>query len=279
MKTPTVAKIVLAIFLFTSGQALAWTLAADFEKGPVGNKAQGESGFSFAGTATTFASDRAHSGTKSAKIAWPKGSEGWGIAHGELALPSAITEGQEVWVRGYYYFASPWSWGSGYVKVLRLVTLSSNGSSSGLIGIVENNGEIIFSNEPDTSFTYDDTLTKVSYDVGRWQCLEVYVKFSSSDPIFRVWKDGVLVKEDRAHRVVRQSGNYIPNVLIMGIWNSPYAPQNQTQYVDDFIITTDRPSQVDSKGNRMIGPKDGNSVGNPDTVTPAPPAGLKLLPL
>jgi hypothetical protein len=278
MKAFTMVKILSAIIICAAGQAFAWTVTADFESGTAGNKAQGASGFSYAGTATTFASDQAHSGTKSAKMVWPKGSEGWGIVHGELALPSPITEGQEIWARGYYYFSSPWSWGSGYVKVLRLTTMYSNGTSSGLIGIVENNGNIVFSNEPDTSFTYNDTLTSSAFDVGRWQCLEVYVKFSSSDPIFRVWKDGVLIKEDRTHRVVRQSGNYIPNILVMGIWNSPYAPQNQTQYVDDFIITTDRPSQVDSNGNRMIGPSGASSGGNPGTVTPAPPAGLKVLP-
>lgn len=264
-------KVTILFVFFNSGTVSAWTISADFEGGVVGQRAQGTSGFQFAGTATTYSSDVVYSGTKSAKIAWTQGSEGWGVSHGEFTtLPTTVTEGQEIWVRGYYYFASPWAWNSGQMKVLRIGTNYSNGSGSGWLSILEDGGNITFSNEPALIQTWAGTQTGVAFDINKWQCLEIYVKFSTSDPIFRVWKNGALVKEDRTLPVVRQSGNYIDRVLVDTIWNTPYAPQNQTQYVDNIIITTDRPSQTDSNGNVMIGTGVGSgNFANPNIPAPA----------
>jgi hypothetical protein len=259
--------ILTALFLLGAGQASAWTVKADFDSGTTGSQAQGTSGFGWAGTATLFSTDKAASGSKSAKMTWPKGNEGWGVAHGEFTYPSVVTNGGEVWARGNFYFATPWSWAcSPVVKVLRGVHVStSSGSNIGYLSVfADSDGNILLSNEPGDA----QISTGVKFDLNAWQTIEMYVKLSTSDPIFRIWKNGSLIYESRSQTTLGSSTNRADLAYIMTNWNGG-APQSQVQYIDDLIITTDKPVQVDSKGNPMIGSS--NVVSTPPAVTaPAP---------
>jgi hypothetical protein len=257
--------ILLAMSVFASGQASAWTLSADFEKGTVGQRAQGASGWDFAGTSTFFSSAQAAHGTKSAAINWSAGSEGYGASHGEWdgSYPS-IPNGGEFWARAYMYFPTNWKWNcSPVIKVLRGIQ-----QGGGYMSIFAGpSGEIILSNEP----AQVQISTSTKFSLGQWQCIEMYVKLGSPG-IFRIWKDGVLVIENTAS--TSGSGN---RALFMTNWNGG-SPQAQTQYMDDVVITTDRPSQVDIKGNPMIGPIGGTSDST-TTTTPTvvtPPAALRV---
>jgi len=248
-------------------------MTADFESGTNGSTAQGASGFTYAGSATTYTTDKSANGKKSAKMVWPSGSEGWGIDHGEMIYPQQVTNGQEIWARGYYYFESPWNWNNGsaaqYIKILRIHIANSGGGNIGYHSFIANgSGNIIASNEV---ADYGPVLS-TNYDIGKWQCVEIYVKLSATTPVIRMWKDGVLVFEDTTRKTLSSSTDYANFSYIMTQWNNG-APQNQTQYVDDFIITTDRPTQVDSKGNPMIGPINGNIA----SVSLIPLTGLKLI--
>lgn len=270
-KLLVIFSILIIMTLALSAQAFAWVINADFEAGQVGSRAQGTSGFTFAGTQTTFSSDRAFSGTKSAKIVWSPGSDGWGISHGEFSHPQALKNGEEIWIRGYYYFASPWSWNGTFNKVLRLHVFNSGGANEGYHSIITNgSGDILASNEP-ADLLPDSGL---NLDKDRWQCLEMYVKFSTSDPIVRMWKDGVLAYENRSNVVMRNSTDYIWRSLVMTHWNNG-APQSQTQYVDDFQVTNVKPTNVDIKGNPMIGLTNGTPTTN--IVAPNAPSGLTII--
>lgn len=259
--------ILTAVFLLGAGQASAWTVKADFDSGTTGSRAKGTSGFDYAGAATLFSTDKATSGSKSAKMTWPEGHEGWGVAHGEFTYPSVVTNGGEVWARGNFYFATPWSWAcSPVVKVLRGVHVStSSGSHIGYHSVFANSlGEIVHSNEPGDK----QTSTGVKFDIDKWQSIEMYVKLSTSEPIFRIWKNNVLIYEDKTTATLKNVTDKADFSYIMTNWNGG-APQSQVQYVDDFIITTDKPAQVDSQGKPMIGSS--NIVSPPPAVTaPAP---------
>lgn len=265
-----VLTIFLGMSLFTSERTFAWTMTADFENGTIGSKAQGTSGFSGAGTATTYSADQSVKGSKSAKMVWPAGSEGFGVCHGEFKYPNTVGNGGEVWARGYFYFASPWSWNnnstSQFIKILRIHMANSAGQNAGYHSFIANgNGKVIASNE---IADYGPVLS-TSYDVGKWQCIEIYVKLSTTAPITRLWKNGELIFEDTTHKTLSSSSDYANFSYVMTQWNNG-APQQQTQYVDEFIITTDKPSQVDSKGNPMIGPISGTT-----TTTISAPSELK----
>lgn len=248
------------LIFFVSGQAFAWTQTATFESGANGAGASGTSGFSAAGSRTTFSSDMAHSGTKSAKMVWNKGDEGFAADRGELIYPSGVGTGGEVWIRGYYFFPTGWSWvdtaGSNtHVKTLRIAV-----PGSGFISfITRSGGQIMYSNEP--AAAYEENLNSF-IETGKWQCLELYVKMGNPGTV-RMWKDGVLIKQDTS----RTTGSTASYSYIMSQWNNGPA-QNQSEYLDDFIVTTDTPSGRDSAGNPMIGPSNGTTL--------AAPTGLRI---
>lgn len=261
------------MILFASAPGFAWTINADFESGTLGAKAQGVSGFTEAGSQTVFSSEKSALGSKSTKMSWPKGSEGWAVAHGYSPYPQRANNGEEIWARGYFYFASPWNWAcSPVVKVLRGAHVANSGG--GNVGyhsvFADGSGNILLSNEIGDA----QLNTGVKFDLDKWQSIEMYVKLSTSDPIFRIWKNNVLIYEDRAHKTLSASTDYADFAYIMTYWNGG-APQAQTQYVDELVITNGKPSQVDSKGNPMIGASTGSSP--PVIVTPKSPTGLKLI--
>jgi len=115
----------LILLILPISEAWAWTITAGFESGTGGAKAQGPDAFTVAGSTTTFSTERARSGSRSAKMVWRRGSAGFGEATGEFAFPQPVSVGQELWMRGYYYFAAPWSWDTrdlsqgGAVKIMR----------------------------------------------------------------------------------------------------------------------------------------------------------------
>ena len=243
--------ILTAVFLLGAGQASAWTVKADFDSGTTGSKAQGTSGFDYAGTATLFSTDKATSGSKSAKMTWTEGDAGWGVAHGEFTYPSVVTNGGEVWAKGNFYFATPWSWTSSSVteifRGVHVTTSSGNNVGSHSI-LADSSGNIIMFN----GLADAQISTGVKFDLNAWQTIEMYVKLSTSDPIFRIWKNGSLIYESRSQTTLGSSTNRADFAYIMTNWNGG-APQSQVQYIDDLIITTDKPAQVDSEGNPMIG--------------------------
>jgi len=203
-----------------------------------------------------------------AKVAWQPGDAGFPADMSEVDF-SPVGEGGEIWARGYFYFPAGWSWTAishdwQVTKILRMHT--ANGQQS---IVIDNNGLIITGNE-----VADRQLSSsVHADIGRWQALEIYIKVSSgSSGIMRVWKDGILITEDAGHMTI-VSGGSIGYSLITPYWNQAGPAQAQNSYEDDFVYTTDTPSNVDAHGNHMIGPTGGST----DTTPPSAPSGLSVL--
>lgn len=259
-----------ALVLGASPAVRAWTTDADFDSGAIDTLAQGLSGFDEAGTQTLFSSTRSAAGGQSARMVWPSGSDGWAVAHGYLAYPSTVGDGSEVWARAYFYFESPWSWDcSPVVKVLRGVHVTtSSGDNVGYLSVLaDSNGDILLSNEVGDR----QVSTGVRFDTDRWQSIEMYAKLSATTPIFRIWKDGVLIDQDTSTRTLASSSDRADFAYVMTYWNGG-APQTQTEYVDEIILTTTTPAGRDSSGNPMIGP-----LGSlPDPTVPRAPTELRL---
>ncbi len=226
-------------------------LNLNFEQGTDGQPADGPSGFSGAHAKTFYSSDIANSGSKSSKVEFVAGTDAWGTSGGAVDFPHHLSNGQELWCRGYFYFKAPWSWTcSPVVKIFRGAHISNaSGNNVGYLSVFsDTTGEILLSNEAGGA----QTSTGVSFDIGRWQCIEMYTKLSTTDPVFRIWKDGVLIAENTTHKTLGSSTDYADFAYIFTYWNGN-VPQNQDAYVDDFIWTTNVPDQVDDAGNPMIG--------------------------
>ncbi len=236
----------IGICLLGCDKVLAWTMTADFEKGSIGQKVNETSGFS---ADFVYSNTPANSGAKSAKASFsPSVTPG-----GYQPFPTHVGNSGEIWARGYFYFKSPWSWScSPVVKIFRGAHIANSGGTNvGYLSIyADAAGKIQMSNEPGN---YQDYSSTTSYDIDKWQCLEMYVKLSTTQPIFRIWKNGVLIKEDKITRTLGTSTDYADFSYVFTYWNGN-PPQAQVSYVDDFMYTTSQPLATDSKGNRMIGP-------------------------
>jgi len=148
-----------------------------------------------------------------------------------------------------------------------VAVLTSGGVGVGYLSVfADTNGMILLSNEVQG---YQPS-TGVSFDVNNWQSIEMYVKFSTTTPVFRIWKNGILLIQDTTRRTLN-STNSADFSYIFTYWNGN-VPQDQTSYIDDFYYTTETPSKVDAAGNFMIGPIDWASPS--DTTSPSPPTGL-----
>lgn len=255
--------LIISLNFLTYNLAHAWTRTLDFESETVGAV--------IGGSGTTVSDVRAHSGTKSVRVMFPAGSDCWAVCGGNLPYGGTVYEGGEIWARGYYYFASPWSWSSSpVVKVFRLrMATASNDSSGYMSAFSEPQGRIVGSNEPSP---WQPTTTTY-YTIDGWQSIEIYVKLSSvtGQGIFRIWKDGILIVEDKTRATLNNSTDMSTNGMYFTYWNGG-VPQTQYAWVDDFVITTDRPSNQDANGNYMIGPSSSSS----SSSTLAAPSGLTI---
>ena len=255
----------------------AWTWTADFESGTLGQVASGTSGFDYAASLTTYSNEQTHGGTKACKMHWTSGSDGyegcagwWGYDDGN----HNITNGQELWVRGYYYFKSPWDWTCDpVVKILRAPVRTSSNGHNGYISVftfqngeygAESPGAMGYSNETTNGEGQTAAVPNALFSTDQWICLEMYIKFSPTAGIQRIWRNGILVQE-RTNSTFDATSNISPGGgWVMSYWNGG-APQAQDMYLDDFQATTDTPSNRDAAGNPMIGPIDWSSS---DTTAP-----------
>lgn len=248
--------IVIIVCMMVSNNAAAWTISKNAEGGSNGSVATGSYGFSYS-NGLTFSTDMAHGGSMSYKTTFQASEEtnGASIESGG----QTVAEGGEVWWRNYYYFPSGFDFScSPVIKVLRFLT-TQNGHLSVFSG---SNGEIIMSNEP----TDHQADSGAYFTTGAWQCIEFYIRASSTagQGIFRIWKNGILIYNNTTYPTLAASGNSITDVFrIWTNWNGG-SPVNQVAYMDDMVITNERPTNQDVAGNYMIGPTDwnGSSTGS-----------------
>ena len=192
------------------------------------------------------------------RITLSHGSPGFKTCRGEvgyrvLDASETISEGSQLWARAYYYFQSPWNWSCAPgIKILRSAHLiHTDESAAGMISVyADNAGRITLSNEPAGLQYHRDH----SFDLDRWQCIEIYVKLSAELGIIRIWKDGILIIEDATAPTMMDSSDYAVNAWFMGWWNGGVT-QFQINYIDDILITTELPDSSDMHGNPFIGPK------------------------
>ncbi len=239
----------------------AWTVKSNFEDGILGEKANGADGFTGAFSKTIYSNAQVHSGSQSAEVGIDAGVTGFGQWGGSFNFPSALYEGDEIWFRTYLYFPHgfPFSTDSGFLKTMRIHTVSSNGDNEGYHDIlIRDSGDHIvvgseitgdwYANNPDWKLNGGPTTT------GQWHALEHYVKFSSvsGEGITRVWQNGVLIKEDTITKTLGSSTSQSDFIYLFTYWNGG-APATVKAYVDDVIITSETPSNVDAAGNPFIG--------------------------
>lgn len=262
-----IISVVFILFFAVTGQqvALSWTYTADFEAGTVGAPAEGDSGLSNANengsTKNLYSDTRAHLGNQSMRNYFVSGDTGspgsTNATGGSIGYTSTISTGGEIWGRMYLWIpdGTGWNWTCDpFVKVFRLAHVyQAGGAHRGYISIFgDTDGNMVLSNELDGQSNHERSAA-VTYTRGEWQSIEIYIKFSPTAGIVRIWKNGVLAREETNYRTLAADTDYASGSLIWTYWNGGH-PQDQYAWVDDIIITTDTPSGRDAAGNPMIGP-------------------------
>lgn len=268
---------VLGLFsLFLVNTANAWTIDQSFD-----SKSNGERCTGWGSGQSVISSDKSASGGKSCKLKITGGKTGFGEWGGIITFPNKMSKGDEVWVRVRNHFPSGFDYGADpRLKFLRVKTLTSSGGNRGYNDWYINRRG---SNSP-FSFIYEGRQDLAWNHVGKssdaiklgvWETYEYYIKFDTKSVDeggtgrMRAWKNGVLM-EDMTDRVTLKSAtDYSPNLYIYTYWNGA-APKTQSSYIDDVVVTNERPSTTDSIGNSYIGM--GGFVPAKATAPPKPPS-------
>ena len=269
MKRITLA-LIFSIFFGT--QVHAWVETAGFENGTIGQQAIGPDAFDNGGyTNTTFDNQVVRNGTVSAKMTAIQGSTDWGAFN---RFPSTLGEGDEIWMRYYLYFPPGFNFSCSQcagLKTMRIHTRSASGANEGYFDVLIGAGvglnvasEVantdFYNNWPNGSWAGLGSPVPT----GQWHAIEQYVKFSSvpGQGIYRVWQNGNLIFEDTQTYTLRSSTSVADYNFIFGYWNGN-APATQSAYIDDFVVSSDTPSNFDSHGNRFIGLSTSTFVARP----------------
>lgn len=291
--------VVPFLFALASSPSHAWTVKIDCEAGAVGSLAQGASNaFTWAPSKTVYSSEQVGTGSKSCKMGITKGVEGWGEWGATTDFPTKLGKGSELWVRVSVFFptdfdltASPW------LKFIRVHTATPSNSNQGYLDwYINPPNRTIWSDyakaqvsDPFTFYyegrpvprTFGTTNHKIA--LGKWETFEIYYKLDtvSTDKggtgRVRVWKNNELLGDFTDQVTLADDNTVARSLFLFTYWNGN-APKTQSLYVDDVIITTDRPSNRDAKGNPFIGaPVMSGSAPSQAEVLPKPPANLRVI--
>lgn len=268
MKPTIFFTILFSLFVIT--QAHAWVMESDFEGGTLGELAQPTSagGASIALSKTTFSTDNPHSGSKSAKAHLDPGDGGkdWGAW---WSFPEKIYEGKELWVRAWYYFPPNFNWSADtHQKALRVIAKDAAGNGAGYFDAYPGPSSVYILNGPGLSNYWNSGAGGSAPCAGEkgcfrfapgssgWESWEFYIKASSTQGIFRVWRNGKLLINDMQSETLKagSSGNYLSAIAVFTQYNNVGgSPVSQDTFIDDVIITSDPPENFDSQGYRYIG--------------------------
>jgi len=252
----------------------AWSISRDFEGLPPGRSISVDYVNGFSGTRVSDA--RSVSGSQSARISITEGSNGWGEWGIAINHVKKLKRYDEYWVRFHLFVPEGFSFDSlnddddsvWAVKFLRMQTQSRDGKTNfGYIDWYINRPEIPGNpySAPYRWIYEGQNLWRPFGDpwedriqTGEWETYEMYVRFDSKpvsqggEAIIRMWKNGDLLKEVRDGITLKKSDAHSQRTLIFTWW-AEGAPQSQHAYIDDLVLTTERPNVRDAQGNPMIG--------------------------
>lgn len=279
----------LLFLVFFSKNAFSWTHTASFEDDIVGSD-----GFSFVGTTVDRVYGIAHSGNYSSRIFFPKGDRCWDscltCGAGFNDFSTAVGNGDELWTRMYIYLSEGWDWGDqagdgNWRKILRYTIGTRGNISIGGYWRGSTTAELLGNTEAGNYYSYYDQFTDFNFPApGQWFCLEQHVKFGTTDAttVHHIWLNGKLIFDssniNRDNPALGSSSDTCTRILFFTYWNGALRT-SQYAYIDDILITTDRPSKTDSHGNPMIGPSpsDYPDKGPDVTVTIEPPENVRVV--
>jgi len=232
-----------------------YTITRDFNGTPGVKTSLEANGFNGAGGRSFYSSEQAYSGNTSGKMTVlttdsesQQGSGGWGRWGGVINTPEKLYKGDEIFMRWRMYYPDGFNnyteGAGGRVKFIRIRSNHSDDSNAGYIDLYWDN------------ITSGSTFKFIKEKVDRWmnvgdaetyphlynQWITYNVHYILSDDAeegrVRVWQNNDLLI-DEAASTLKFYDDYISNPYLFTYWNGE-VPQDQSCYVDDFKVTSDR---------------------------------------
>lgn len=276
--TKDASRILAAILLTIAQPAYCWTLDYDFE-----NQSPGErcGNWDSAGNSKVVSS-LGFMGSLGCKLSISEGQEGFGLWGGIFRHPAPLVRGDEIWIRvrtyipkGFDYDVVPTA--GAKLKFLRIHTGNPDGTNIGY------NDWYLVSRayDPPFGFIYEGELKwhmfgatddRIKFD--QWETFEYYVKldtvpaYQGGQGRVRAWKDGRLIADITDRQTLKTADARSGRTHLFTYWNGS-APKTQEMFVDDIIVTTDRPNAADTAGNPYIGT-------SYNVTAPAPPTMINV---
>lgn len=268
-------------FGFFSINSNAWVVKIDCNEGSNGEKVLESNAlnhFNDAAGKTQYSSEQYVEGGMGCKMQIKEGSDGWGQWGGRKNLPTKLYKGSEIWVRVHTYFPEDFDYNSSgagnKLKFLRVHTMSEEGGKSGSC-VGSNEGFNDWYIYPDTKIfgdrpfgfikechgswrTFGSFKNGVSIKKGVWETYEMYLKLDNVPAseggagLVRVWRNEEFLGEFKDIPTLSTSKSYANSFLMFTYWNG-YAPKTQHMYMDDLIVTNEKPGSYDSGGRPRIG--------------------------
>jgi hypothetical protein len=239
--------------------ARRFTIRRGFE-GTVGVKTSLESdGFGGDDGNSLYSSEQAATGLTSGKMTIrlsnsDGGFGGWG---GVIGLPQKLQQGDELFLRFRQFYQPGFNFyttgGGGHVKFLRVRTETPAGANKGYADVYWQSAgqattyKFIKEFSPNL-WQYFGSTTTHPHITGQWVTYNVSILWHS-DPAqgrYRVWRDGDLLA-DLSVTTLSDAADVATAFYLFTYWNGT-VPQEQSCYIDDLVITSDRAETVVNAG-------------------------------
>jgi hypothetical protein len=270
-----IAILVLLVAIAQPRIAAAWTNHIDCEGGTLGSNVQqgGPNEFTSAFSNTVYSNTTVQTGSQSCKLGVAAGTTGWGTWGAIYDFPGNLAVGSQLWIRvslyvppGFDYTANPW------LKFMRVRTASPSSQDQGYLDLYINpptgtiwDGDTGQNVAAPYMFLYEGAAvvhpfgSRPTDDIafGKWETYEIYYKLddvskqAGGTAEVRIWKNNQLMT-DLTNQITLKDASTYANAFYLFTWWNGNAPATQSLYVDDITITTDRPSNLDAKGNPCI---------------------------
>jgi hypothetical protein len=249
----------LALALF-SDAALAWRLDLNFNNGTVGKPADQAPGVFGSAGGVIYTTDKSYEGGKAVEMNVTGGDTAFGVWGGIISHPSPLKKGQEIWFRVRTFMPTGFNYDSygegGHLKFLRIHTQSAGGDNEGYNDWYINpagepmSHKFIFEGE---QMWYEMATSAFAPKHEVWESYEFYVKLDDV-PVskggqgrIRAWKNGKLLADITNRKTLVTATSVSDRTHIFTYWNGG-APKTQKMYVDDIVLTSDKPTNSQCDG-------------------------------
>lgn len=278
----------LFVLMFGHGSAHGWT---EFENCEGVEDVKVPGFFSL----TKYTSEKVKAGSTSCRMGISSGTDGWGTWGGTMAFPSDLAKGDELWIRLNMFVPTDFNYtGSPQLKFMRVHTKTSSGGHLGYLDfLVTPNGpthwdsNIGIQSDAPYYYYYESVVRQIypgtyqndRIQKGVWESFEIYWELdnvsvdSGGNGRVRIWKNNKLLGDYTNQTTLTNSTDLADSFFLFTYWNGN-APKTQHVYIDDIVMTSDRPDNVDAHGNYFIGGE--NSDPAPEYSRPSPPSEMQI---